>query len=385
MILGAVLIAAGIGLAASASWLLLRPVLHLGEHHEVSVDEARAFVDRHGGDTLAYFSLREDKHHAVYRDTLFAYAVHNGVCLLSPDPIGPPENRVVAWTAFRADVSRQGWPLAVLGAAEEWLPVYRASGMRERYIGDEAVVDVSSFSLDGGAMKGLRQAVNRIAKYGYTIEFYDPSTLDPALCTKLRSLMTETRRGGVERGFSMTLSRVFQPEDKGLLLAVCFTPEGEPAAFCQYVPAPDIGGYSLDLMRRSAGEHPNGLTDFVVVRTIEHVRDIGGKAISLNFATMRAVLAGETGEGFSDRMQRAVLERLGDSMQIESLWKYNAKFKPTWRPRFLVYDAPENLMAVGLAMAAAEQWWELPVIGRFLGTRPDEPKAPRPAAHTNTR
>ena len=71
--------------------------------------------------------------------------------------------------------------------------------------------------------------------------------------------MNHSRRGDVERGFSMTLGRAFEPDDRGLLLAVAFAPDGEPAAFCQYVPAPAISGWSLDLMRRSeCPNHPNG-------------------------------------------------------------------------------------------------------------------------------
>jgi lysylphosphatidylglycerol synthetase-like protein (DUF2156 family) len=178
--------------------------------------------------------------------------------------------------------------------------------------------------------------------------------------------MGESRRGQVERGFSMTLSRVFDRRDTGLLLAVCFAPDGEPAAFCQYVPAADIGGYSLDLMRRSEAEHPNGLTDFVVVRTIEHLRAAGQRGLSLNFATMRAVLAGEMGNTMGRRVEKRVMHHLSESMQIESLWKYNAKFGPQWRRRYLAYDSPEHLVAVGFAVASAEQFWELPVIGRFL-------------------
>ena len=46
-------------------------------------------VRRHGGDTLSYFALRDDKEHWFWNETLIAYAVHNGVCLVSPDPIGP--------------------------------------------------------------------------------------------------------------------------------------------------------------------------------------------------------------------------------------------------------------------------------------------------------
>ena len=361
------LAAVAIGLAVSVGWLLVRPVLgHGGGSVGISFADARDLVARYGGDTLSYFALRDDKHHVRIGDTLISYATRNGVCLVSPDPIGPAADREAAWAAFRDHVTSQGWSVAVLGASEDWLPTYRASGMADRYIGDEAIVDIGSFSLDGGAMKGLRQAVNRVAKYGYTIEFHDPASIDPALAERLSRLMGESRRGQVERGFSMTLSRVFDGRDTGLLLAVCRGPDGEPAAFCQYVPAGDIGGYSLDLMRRSEGEHPNGLTDFVVVRTIERLRADGHRGLSLNFATMRAVLAGEMGDSVGRRVEKRVMQHLSDSMQIESLWRYNAKFQPAWRRRYLAYDSPEHLVAVGIAVAGAEQFWELPLVGRFL-------------------
>jgi lysylphosphatidylglycerol synthetase-like protein (DUF2156 family) len=81
---------------------------------------------------------------------------------------------------------------------------------------------------------------------------------------------------------------------------------------------------------------------------------------------MRAVLAGEAGEGITQKIQAWALKRMGDSMQIESLWKFNAKFDPDWQPRYAIYDAPENLLAVAIAVARAESFWELPVIGRFL-------------------
>ena len=79
----------------------------------------------------------------------------------------------------------------------------------------------------------------------------------------------------------MTLGRVFDALDEGLLLAVARDATGKPVAFCQFVPAPGIEGYSLDLMRRDTGEHPNGLFDFILVRTMERLkirRDTAGSA-----------------------------------------------------------------------------------------------------------
>ncbi len=337
-----------------------------------SVSTARDVVQRRGSGTLDYFALRSDKQHFFARDGVVAYAIHSGVCLVSPDPIGPVEERRNIWAAFRRFADEHGWTVAVLGAGEEWLPIYHRSGLRSLYIGDEAVVEVDKLSLDGGAKKGLRQAVNRIAKYGYTISFHDPASVSDSLASELRSVMEKSRRGGVERGFSMTLGRMFDPSDTGLLLAVAHAPDGHAVAFCQYVPAPGIGGYSLDLMRREPEQHPNGLLDFILVRTIEHLRDMGASRLGLNFAMMRAVLAGEAGDGLSTKMERWLLRRMSDTMQIESLWRFNAKFDPEWLARYVVWDSAEQSLVAALAIARAESFWEIPLIGRFLVPAPRE-------------
>jgi lysylphosphatidylglycerol synthetase-like protein (DUF2156 family) len=371
------LLAIGVGIAIGAGWLLFRPIVRrVRPRGDVDWPRARAIVGRHGGDTLAYFALRDDKSHFFWGDTLVAYAVVGGVCLVSPDPVGPVHQRMHAWTAFRQFVDANGWAVAVMGATEPWLPIYQEAGMRDIYVGDEAVVDCSTFSLDGGRFKGLRQAVNRVARNGYRVEFHDPSSIAEPLRAQLQDVLTRSRQGEAERGFSMTLGRTFDPDDCGLLLAVCFGPSGVPVAFCQFVPAPAIDGYSLDVMRRDSGDHPNGVIDFIVVETIRHLRAAGMRGLGLNFATMRAVLAGE-GTGHGERLKRWLLLRMSDSMQIESLWKYNAKFDPAWQPRYAVYDAGENILPAALAVARAESFWELPVIGRFL-TPEDAPKEHEP-------
>jgi lysylphosphatidylglycerol synthetase-like protein (DUF2156 family) len=199
---------------------------------------------------------------------------------------------------------------------------------------------------------------------------------------KLRGLMTESRRGDVERGFSMTLGRVFEPDDSGLLLAVALDENEDPAGFCQFVPARGIDGWSLDLMRRSeAPSVPNGITEFIVAKTIDHTREQGFVGLALNFATFRAVLASEAGDRLVQRAQKWFLERVGDSMQIESLWTFNEKFQPEWHPRYAAYDSPEHILSASIAVARAESFFELPLIGRFFKPPADEVKErPRPAA-----
>src|SRR5215469_2073541 len=352
-----------------------------GEERARAFDRARAIFDRYGGDTLDYFALRDDKSWLFSGNTLVAYSVINRIMLVSPDPIGPVDERLDAWSDAMELADTNGWYICVLGASAPWLPIYRAAGLTGVYIGDEAIANCQTFSLRGKKMKSLRGAYNRVSKAGYHVDVMPALDASPQLRRQLEDLATETRQGEVERGFSMTLSRMFDERDTGLLLAVCMSPEGKPVAFNRYIPASHINGYSLDLMRRTSNpDAPNGLTDFVIIETIHWMAERELTGLGLNFAVMRAVVAGENTSGPWRSAQKSLLHRFSDSMQIESLWNFNKKYYPEWRPRYSVADDRAHLPRTNLAIARAESVSELPVVGKFmkptmpaLDSRPKEP------------
>jgi lysylphosphatidylglycerol synthetase-like protein (DUF2156 family)/UDP-2,3-diacylglucosamine pyrophosphatase LpxH len=350
-----------------------------GEDRARAFERARAIFDRYGGGTLDYFALRDDKSWLFSGNTLIAYSVINRVMLVSPDPIGPVSERLDAWSDAMDLADRNGWYISVLGASAPWLPIYRAAGLTSVYMGDEAVVDCQAFSLSGKAMKSLRGACNRVSKAGYRVTVLPALQAGAELREQLEDLATQTRQGETERGYSMTLSRMFDERDTDLLLAVCTDPDGRPVAFNQYVPASHVNGYSLDLMRRTSDpDAPNGLTDFVIIETINWMAAQGLNGLGLNFAVMRAVVAGEAGSGPWHSAEKSVLHRFSDSMQIESLWNFNKKYDPQWRPRYSAADDLAHLPRTGLAIARAESVSELPVVGRFM--KPATPAATPPAA-----
>ena len=235
---------------ALALFLLTRPVvdrrLTSGRTAEF---RARDIVRRHGISTLDYFALRSDKQWFFHRDSLVAYAVYGGVCLISPDPIGPRNEREQVWGAFRKFADSHGWVTSVMGAGEDWLPVYRDSGMHNIYLGDEAVVRVQSFSLSGGCDEGPApglQPDQEVRLHGH-LPRSGPSRT-PALSDELTALMSLSRQGEHERGFSMMLGRVFDPRDTGLLLTVVRGPDGNAGG---HVPVRPGAGHQ----RLLAGPH----------------------------------------------------------------------------------------------------------------------------------
>jgi lysylphosphatidylglycerol synthetase-like protein (DUF2156 family) len=370
-----VIVTLGFSIIIATLYLLTRPVVDRRRHddggpqREEEMQRARDLVARHGRGTLDYFALRDDKQFFFSRDSVVAYAVFGGICIASPDPIGPIAERNEVLQDFFAFADTRGWGVGVVGAAEEWLPRYLAAGMRSIYIGDEAVVDIQNFSLAGNKMKGLRQAASRVSRDGYTAHFIRPAACSPEEIAELVPLLTANRKGAEEKGFSMMLGRMFHPDDRDLLLTVVRDGSGRAVAMCQFVPSSAINGYSLDLMRRDLGNHPNGLLDFALCATIEELKTKGATGLSLNFAVLRSALAADGQITLAQRVERWALLRLSGYLQIESLWKFNDKYQPTWQPRYIVYDSPELFLPSVISFLRAESVSDVPVLGRLFSSK----------------
>ncbi|MGH2719443.1 MAG: phosphatidylglycerol lysyltransferase domain-containing protein, partial [Actinomycetota bacterium] len=353
-----VMVSVSLGLLALVLWTVFRPAHAARRQQGTGLARAREIVAAHGGDSLAFFTLRQDKQLFFSGDTAVAYSVAGRVCLVSPDPVGPAWERDQAWEAFHRFADGQGWPVAVLGASEEWLPIYARTGMRDAYVGDEAIIDCSRFHLDQAQWHDLRQEVALVQSLGYRVEFFDPVRLDPFMESELRGLATESRNPGAEPHFSMTLGRLFDPEDRGLVLAVAFGPDGHPAAFCQFVPAPD--GYTLDQFRRTTRRLPRALPDLLAVESIAHFALGGVRTVSMNFSVMGRTLASSA--RFGGRGQRWLLDHLAHAT-APSPWSADPRYEPAWRSRFFVYDGRGHFPAAALAISRSESLTPAPTVG----------------------
>jgi lysyl-tRNA synthetase class 2 len=108
---------------------------------------------------------------------------------------------------------------------------------------------------------------------------------------------------------------------------------------------------SLSSMRRDR-DTPNGMMEFLVVRGIEALRGRGIEEISLNFAAFARVMHGPRGR--LDRLLGRLIALGNPFFQIESLYRFNAKFFPRWEPRYLLYEGTLGLPRAGLAVMRAE-------------------------------
>ncbi|MEU9276901.1 phosphatidylglycerol lysyltransferase domain-containing protein [Streptomyces sp. NPDC048342] len=381
------------------STLLLLAVLYAAFRSRRAVDpiteddekQLRALLERHGErDSLGYFALRREKS-VVWSPTgkaAVAYRVVGGVSLASGDPIGDPEAWPGAIAPWLAEARAHGWIPAVMGASEEAGTVYARHGLDALELGDEAIVEVAEFTLEGRAMRTVRQACNRVGRAGYTVRIRRHEDIPADEMSYLIRRADDWRDGATERGFSMALGRLGDARDGRCVMLECADGEGELRGLLSFVPW-GPGGLSLDLMRRDR-DSDNGLMEFMVIELLRRAGEIGVTQVSLNFAMFRSVFerGARLGAGPVLRLWRSLLSFFSRWWQIESLYRANAKYRPIWEPRFLLFEKSADLPRIGLASARAEGFLGavsagLPKSARRerLETRRDARRVPRQDTH----
>jgi len=405
----------GLALASGLALIAVLATLSAAAPPPEPADQAeraamRALIAHRDSDTLAPFALRYDKTYAFEPQgrAAIGYRVLAGMAVVGGDPIGAREAWPAAVDAFLDEAARRGWRPAVLGAGPEARELWAERGMRGFGIGDEVIVDVESFSLSGRAMRNVRQAVQRTEHAGICVAVVPERELSAELSSQLRRIHRAwLGRGtprrprpdadeipqGREHGFAMNLDAMAEGRHPDSLFVIAFAEEGYAVSFQRYLVAAGAGGrpiLSLDVMPRHRVA-PNGVNERLIVETIEYAAEHGYKAVSLNFAAFRPILeayrlgtagpAGGTEAGATDesaeteetagavaaagttqpggvsvaaRLTRRAIHLLDPLIQIESLYRFNAKFRPGWLPRAVLVASWLDLPLFGLAAFGLE-------------------------------
>jgi lysyl-tRNA synthetase, class II len=367
--------ALGLFTLAVTAYLFFRPARPAGRLGRQDAERVRELLVKQGDrDSLGYFTLRSDKS-IIWSPTgksCIGYRVVSGVMLAGGDPLGDPEAWPGAIHAFLDEAARHAWVPAVMGCGEHAAEVWCREGeLTALELGDEAIVEVAGFSLKGRPMRNVRQMVARVERSGYVADVRRAGDVGCEQIGEFARQAGSWRGNPTERGFSMALGRLGAPGDENCVIATA-TENGVLRGILHFVPW-GAEGLSLDLMRRDRSAQP-GVNDFLIVETIKAADSLGIKRISLNFAVFRSALErGERiGAGPVLRLWRGILLFASRWFQIESLYKFNAKFTPVWVPRFFVFPGASDAPRVALAALEAEAFlvWpklELRRLGRRLG------------------
>lgn len=331
-----------------------RPVVYQLRTHPHEIDRAREILERNGRTSQDYFKARPDKSffYSLDGENFVAYRVGGNFAVALGDPAGPAQGIEPIVRKFSEYCRDNGWGLAFHQATGEFLGMYRRLGFKKLKVGDEAIVDLTRFTLEGKAAKTTRSRVHQLEVSGIRTRYVEPPIPDE-LMDQIRSVSDEWLQipGRRERRFSLGMF-----DEEYVQSTAVMTVEdsaGNVLAFLNVVPTYKRGETTIDLMRRRS-EAPNGVMDYLFVKMFQKSKELGFERFNLGMAPM----SGFQGKEEATPEERAIhsfFQHLNFLFSFKGLLAYKAKFASSWEPRYLIYRNILDLPRVALAISAVTE------------------------------
>ena len=359
-------IIAFVALFVSLLYLLFSSHVSSPGHTEEEEEVAREILGLFGGDSLAYFNTRGEKSYFFSgNDCFIAYKVIAGVAVMSADPVGPVEKHLRALEEFKLFCTKSGWRISGIGVSGDVAALLKPMGLKSVCFGEESVIDLDSFSLEGRRIRKLRQSVNGMERSGHTVEFMFNSGIPHNIKHQLLNISKEWRGDSPETGYSMGLGRLLSSGDPDCLLALAYDEANEPIGFLYLVPMYPDRGYSLDITRMKESV-PGALSDFMITKTALFLKERGHQRMSLHFLALSQHYREDSDED-SSLFWKVITWFLNRHFPAVNSYRFDKKYDPEWVRRYIVYPSVLELVRCIASIVAAESALRL--------TKPDTHKA----------
>ena len=325
-----------------ALWRLLRPAAFIPAVPTADDINSAHVIARSVPDATPALALLGDKAllFGESRDAFVMYGVSGRSWVAMGDPVGPLDSLAeVAWRFLEEADAHGAWPV-FYQATPQRLPLYVDMGLSLLKVGEEAVVPLSDFTLDGANRRWMRRVVKESAKLG--LEFAVVPAADvPALLPTFRRISDDWLREKSTREKGFSLGRFDERYLSHFPAAVVTAPmDGVTTvvAFANLWVGAAGGDVSPDLMRRT-NNAPRGTMDFLFIHLLQWAQMNGFRSCNLGMAPMAGLLdPAITRPELAPVWARAGALLYGQGEQFynfQGLRNFKEKFTPVWESRYL--------------------------------------------------
>lgn len=292
------------------------------------------------GHADAYLALLGDKQFLFSKSgkSFLMYGVHGKSWIALSGPVGIASEQLELMWKFRelADIY-DAWPI-FYSFREDILPEIAEIGLAVQKVGETALVDLTSFTLEGSSRAKLRQAQRRITKEGWHFEVAEQDRVESIL-PQLKQVSDEwlTSHQGTEKGFTLG---AFDPDYIKKCSVAIVRKEDQISAFANLWMTPNNEELSIDLMRYSK-EAPKGVMDSLFTELILWGKQNGYQEFELGMAPLSGLDSRRTASLMTN-IGAFVFEHGEALYGFEGLREYKDKFDPHWEPLYLA--APGQLV-----------------------------------------
>lgn len=317
-------------------------------------EKIEELLKEYGEDSLSYFHLQDERQYFFSPSgrSCLSYKVFHRIALVAADPLGPKEELALLVMSFLQYCSSWNLIPMFVGISSEFARLIEMhTGLKITKIGEEAVIPLDTFDVSK-LKKKVRRAVRHVESFGVEAFFFTSVNLPDSIRKQIEDIsqLWIDRHGGKEKGFSMTLRRLPKSKDKDCQFVVA-TLGNQVVGYASFVPGFTSGTLSLDHCR-SLAQAPNGLNEFLIIKSAQYFKSNNLRKLSLNFVVFSNLQQKSVTKLHLRRLITQVLVKL---YKAHSLRTFNEKFLPYWENRYVAYSSLKNAPLYLLAILRAER------------------------------
>jgi len=325
-------------------YTFVRTYVHQKNVTDEDLELANELLTKYGNSSLDFFKTSADKmiFFSENRKAFISYRISGNFAVVLENPVAENSDELQKCISeFDLFCYQSGMKSIYYRVPEDCIDIYHQLRKKSLFLGQEGVVDLTLFKLEGGARKPMRNAINKVIDRGYKTTIHEAPVKDGIL-QKIKAVSDEWLQE-MERSEIIFSQGMFDWEQlKNQTIITVESPEEKVIAFLNVIPdfAKEEGTY--DLIRKTK-DAPNGVMDYILVELFNYFKSKQIRFVNLGFAPMSGLDDPHT---FPEKSMKFAYEKIRSFSHYKGLREYKEKFEPTWHNKYLIYQHDYDLLQV---------------------------------------
>lgn len=341
----------GIGAWAFLFYTIIRPYLKI-QQSNTALEKARFYLSQYGDSSMDYFKVGDDKllYVSDAREGFIAYRVAGGFAIVLEEPVCSEDDKFELLREFETQCRKMGLKPAFYRVDEGSVYYFNRLKKKKLLIGQEAILDIRTFSLSGKDKKSLRNALNSLTNKGYTTAIRR-APLEAALVQELKAVSDEwlEQYEIKEMTFSQGLfdASVIQAQD----VITVSNSDGRVVAFLNIIPDYAPGECTYDLIRKRT-DAPGGCMDALIIALIQDAQQRNMQFLNLGMVPMSGIVQPSN---TAEQVVKFAYEKIRAFRHYHGLREFKEKYATKWTNKYLVYEHDFDLIQLPAALSKVMQ------------------------------
>ncbi|MGE9310166.1 phosphatidylglycerol lysyltransferase domain-containing protein [Niabella sp. CJ426] len=326
---------------------LIRPYTKTNQQHERHRDKALFLLSQFGNSSLDYFKVYADKvfFFSEIHDGFIAYKISGGFAIVLEEPVCDIAHKLDILTEFDQRCRQMGLKPAFYRVDEDSIPWFSRLKKNKLIIGQEAIIDVHSFSLEGRDKKSLRNGLNNLNKKGYSTHITRPPHTSCFLA-QLKNISDEWLRSYDIKEAVFSQGMFDEKELRQQDIITLNDESGNIKAFLNVIPDYAESDCTYDLIRKT-NDAPGAAMDALVIKLTEYAKEQGKQYINLGLVPLTGI---SQPDNTAEQLIKMAADKIKRFQHYKGLREFKDKYAAIWEDKYLIYDNDFDLLQLPIAI-----------------------------------